>query len=165
MMITGRRKRSVWALQLGLVTALCLPTGAEGQSQLRLQAAGTSVFDGDFHGLIGVDVGVDIGGSACQPGGPVCVVPNWTFLFAGYGGLGTAGLSGYAHIGVERKLSDQLSLGVVGFGFADPGQGGGALRFDAIDVVAIKVGYGWGNDDGVLLAAELAVEFVRDLVR
>ena len=165
MMVTGRRKRSVWAFQLGLVTALCPPTGAEGQSQFRSQAAGTSVFDGDFHALIGVDVGVDIGGSACQPGGPACSVPNWTFLLAGYGGLGTVGLTGYAHVGVERKLSDQLSLGVVGFGLADPAQGGGALRFEAIDAGALKAGYGWGEDDGVLLAAELAIDFLRDLFR
>jgi hypothetical protein len=165
MMSTGFRKRSVWLLRLGLAAALCIPIGAEGQSQLRLQAAGTSVFDGDYHALIGVDIGVDIGGGDCQPGGPVCSVPNWTFLLAGYVGAGSAGLTGYGHIGLERKLSDQLSLGVVGFGFADPGQGGGALRFDAIDVVALKVGYGWGEDDGVLLAAELAFEFIRDLFR
>ena len=51
-----------------------------------------------------------------------------------------------------------------------PLQGGGALRFDAFDVGAIKVGYGWGDaadgeDDGVLVAAEVALEFIRDLFR
>lgn len=169
MIVAGFWKRSVWGRHVVLAAALWAPTGVEGQAEFRVQAAGTSVFHGDAHALIGVDYAMDIGG-ACEVGGPACPVPNWTFLLGYYAGLATAGLSGYAHIGVERKLTDQLSLGVVGFGFANPLQGGGALRFDAFDVGAIKVGYGWGDaadgeDDGVLLAAEVALEFIRDLLR
>ncbi len=170
MIVAGFWKRSVWVLQVVLAAALWVPTGAEGQAEFRVQAAGTSVFHGDAHALFGVDYASDIGGGACEVGGSVCQVPNWTFLLGWYAGLATAGLSGYAQVGVERKLTDQLSLGVVGFGFANPLQGGGALRFDAFDVGAIKVGYGWGDaadgeDDGVLLAAEVALEFIRDLFR
>lgn len=165
MIEAGLRKRSGWALHVVLVTALCVPTGVEGQAQWRLQAAGTNVFGGDAHGLIGVDIGSDIGGGDCVVGAGVCEVPNWTFLFGVYAGSGTASWSGYVHIGVERKLTADLSLGAVGFGFASPNQGGAALRFDALDVGALKVGYGWGDDDGFLLAVEVAGEFILDLFR
>ena len=158
------RARWVWALHIVLATSLWIPSGAAAQAQFRVQLAGTNVFDGEIHALFGADIGGDIGGD-CQPGGPVCEVPNWTFLLAGYAGLVTddTPLSAYAHIGIERKLTDQLSLGVVGFGFAHPDQGGAALRFDAMDVGAVKAGYGWGKEDGVLVALEIAWEFITDV--
>ena len=70
--------------------------------------------------------------------GTLCEVPSWTFLAGVYAGVATSGVSGYAHFGVERELTDQLSLGALAFGFANPYQGGPALRFDGNDVGAIR---------------------------
>ena len=164
----GLGKVSLRVVHVVLAVALWVPAGVEGQGQLRVQMAGTGLFDGDAHGLLGYDVGTDIGGGSCRPG-TLCEVPGWTFLAGVYAGVATSGVSGYAHFGVERKLTDQLSLGALAFGFANPYQGGPALRFDGNDVGAIKVGYGWGNadedDDGFLLALEVAFAFIRDLFR
>lgn len=162
----GPGKPSLWVVHVVLALALWVPTGAEGQHQLRVQMAGTGLFRGDAHGLIGYDTGTDIGGGDCRPR-TLCEAPSWTFVAGAYAGLATSGLSGYAHLGVERKLTDQLSLGALAFGFANPYQGGPALRFDGEDVGAIKAGYGWGDADedadGFFLSIEIAFEFVRDV--
>ena len=164
----GPAKPSLWVAEVVLALVLWVPTGVEGQDQLRMQVAGTGLFHGDAHGLFGYDAGMDIGGGDCRPGA-FCEVPNYTFLAGAYAGVATSGVPGYAHIGVERKLTDQLGLGVLAFGFANPYQGGPALRLDGQDVGAIKMGYGWGDadeeDDGFFLALEIAFEFVRDLFR
>lgn len=164
----GLGKPSLRVVHVVLAVALWVPAGAEGQGQLRVQMAGTGLFRGDAHVLFGYDRGADIGGGACRPG-TLCEVPSWTFLAGVYAGVATSGLSGYAHLGVERKLTDQLSLGALAFGFANPYQGGPALRFDGNDVGAVKVGYGWGDpdedDDGFFLAFEVAFAFIRDLFR
>jgi len=118
--------------------------------------------------LFGADETIDIGGGECMPGGPPCEVPNWTFLAGAYGGLAVTEpvpLSLYAHLGIERKLTSDFSLGLVGFGFMQPLQGGAALRFDAMDVGALKAGYAWGEEKGALLALEVAWELVLDLFR
>ena len=170
------RKPLLWVVQVVLTVVLWVPKGVEAQDQLRIQMAGAGLFPGDAHALFGYDRGMDIGGEDCKPG-TVCEVPNWTVLAGLYAGVATSGLSGYAHIGVEFKLTDQFSLGGLGFGLAYPRQGGFALRFDAMDVGAIKVGYGWGDadpdtdgdddedDDGLFLAVEIAFEFIRDWFR
>ena len=58
-----------------------------------------------------------------------------------------------------------LGVGVVGFGLVHPAQSGLAGRLDVHDVGALKAGYGWGLDDGWLIAIELALGFLRDLGR
>ena len=154
-------------VHLILVATLCIPAGVQGEAQLRAQVAYTNLFDGDLHLLIGPDIGVDIGGGGCVVGGPPCSVPNWTFLFAAYAGVVTddTPLSAYLHTGVERKLDADLSLGVLGFWFVHPAQVGAAARLDAKDVAALKLGYGWGDRDGAMLAVEIAFAFIRDLFR
>jgi len=161
------RPRPAWIFHLVLAAFLSMPMAASAQAEFRAQLAGSNVFPGDLHALFGVDMGIDIGGGDCRPGGPPCEVPNWTFLLAGYAGLVTDAdlLSAYGHIGAERKLTDQMSVGAVGFILANPGQRGAALRVDAMDVAAFKVGYGWGDQDGMLVAVEIAWEFLRDLGR
>ena len=169
---------SLWVVHVVLAVVLSVPEGVKGQDQLRIQVAGAGLFPGDAHALIGYDGGTDIGGEDCGPG-MECEVPNWTLLAGLYAGGGTSGLSAYAHIGVEHKLTDQLSLGGVAFGLAHPHQRGFALRFDAMDVGAIKAGYGWRDDEedddeeddedddhhGLFLSVEIAFEFIRDWFR
>ena len=168
MTINERRQRSRWALRLGLVALLVLPSALTGQQE-RVQIAGSNLFsDGAVHMLFGADEAIDIGGSECVPGGPPCEVPEWTFLAGAHGGLAVTEdipLSIYAHLGIERKLTSELSLALLGFGFVQPLQGGAALRFDAMDVGALKAGYGWGEEEGVLIGVELAWEFILDLFR
>jgi len=151
------------ALSLG---PLCLAPSAVQAQQYRIQAGGSGSFS-EAHLLLGVDLSTDIGGGDCEAGGPVCEAPSWTWLLGAYGGFITEPfpLTVFGHVGVERKLSDQFSLGLLGFAFAYPAQWGLAGRFDAIDVGALKVGHAWGDDAGLLLSAEVAVEFLRDLVR
>ena len=165
------RLRPVWILHLVTVASLWMPTVATAQAELRVQAAATEAFSGAYHALVGVDVGWDFGGGDCRPGGPPCEVPNWTFLLAGYLGLVTEShpLSVYGHIGAERKLTDQLSLGGLYFAFSNPNQRGAAARLDAYDLLAFKVGYGWGygqgSQRGMLVGVEIALEALRDLGR
>jgi pimeloyl-ACP methyl ester carboxylesterase len=154
-----------------LIVALCLgsiaftPTVIEAQ-QYRVQAGGSGAFS-DGHLLLGVDLGTDIGGGDCEVGGSVCEVPGWTWLLGAYGGFITEPfpLTVFGHVGLERKLSDQFSLGALAFAFAYPAQWGVAGRFDAFDVGALKVGHAWGDGAGLLLSVEVAVEFLRDLAR
>jgi hypothetical protein len=162
--VSGKDRR--WILSLVLAIALWIPTAASAQMEVRVQAAATDAFGGDYHALIGLDFAWDVGGGDCRPG-EVCEVPNWIFLLAGYGGLVTDSnpMSAYGHIGAARKLTGQLNLGGVFFAFANPNQQGAAARLDAYDLVAFKVGYGWGDGEGMLVGIEIALEALRDLGR
>lgn len=167
--MTGWKHERIGRLaSVGVLCALALPTGLHGQQE-RLQLAASNQFsDGAVHVLFGADEAMDIGGGECIPGGPPCEVPVWTLLAGAYGGVAfteDVPLSIYAHAGVERKLTDQLSLGILGFGFAQPLHGGAAVRFDALDVGALKAGYGWGEEEGVLVSVEVAWELILDLFR
>jgi len=165
-MTTMLGTRRHWAAHLGLAALLTIPLPLQAQQE-RVQIVGSNLFsDGAVHLLFGADEAIDIGGGECVVGGPPCDVPDWTFLAGAYGGFAVTEdipFSIYAHLGIERKLTDQLSLALLGFGFVQPLQGGPALRFDALDVGAIKAGYGWGEEQGVLIGLEVAWTLVMDL--
>jgi len=168
-MISHRlRKRSFWLAHLGLVATLAIPAGAEAQ-QTRVQVAGSNLFSsGDVHVLYGADGGTVFGGGDCVPGGAPCDVPEWGLVVGAYGGFVPTEdipLSIYSHVGIEYMLTEDFGLALLGFGFAQPLHGGVALRLDALDVGALKAGYGWGEVDGFLIGVEVALEFLRDLGR
>ena len=156
---------------LVLFGGLCFVSAAFGRApaqaqQYRLQTAVTGTFS-HAHGLVGVDLARDLGAGACAPGGPICEAPAWTALLGLYGGVVTGGfpLGATTHLGVERKLTPGLAFAIVGFVVANPAQGGLAARLDVQDVVALKVGRGWGEGPGLILSVEIALELLRDLGR
>lgn len=154
------------ALLLAALTALASPTSAQ---QTRVQVAGTDQLSSHVHVMLGADEILPIGGGPCPPGGPVCVPPDWEVLVGAYGGfvIDEVPLSVYAHVGLQYRLTADLGLALLGFGFMNPLQGGAALRLDALDVGALKAGYGWGggDDEGVLVGVEVAAQFLLDLFR
>jgi pimeloyl-ACP methyl ester carboxylesterase len=131
----------------------------------RVQMGGSGSFSEGYL-LVGIDHGQDIGGDDCVPGGPICIAPSWSWLLGVYAGVVTESfpLTASGHVGIERKLSDQFSLGGQLFAFAHPAQWGVAARFDALDVGAVRAGYGWGGGGGFLLSLEVAIAFLRDVL-
>lgn len=141
------------------------PLGVRAQ-QIRIQPGAGGSFS-YAHLFVGLDLARDMGESDCRPGGPICDAPDWTALLALYGGVVTRSspLRVAAHMGLERKVTDALAIGLLGVGALYPAAGGVAGRIDVQDVVALKSGYLWGEEGGCLLAVELALEFLRDLRR
>jgi pimeloyl-ACP methyl ester carboxylesterase len=148
-----------------VLASLAAPSAAVGQ-QYRFQVGGSGALSEGWV-LIGRDAAVDIGGGECVKGEVPCTVPEWTFLAGGYVGGVTerSPATAYGHVGLERKLSGDFGVGLLGFLFAHPFHWGTAGRFDALDVGAIKLGYGWGDRPGFLVAIEVASNFLIDLRR
>ena len=96
-----------------------------------------------------------------------CTVPEWTLLAGGHVGVVTEGPppTAYGHVGLERWVRGDLVVGLLGFLFAHPFHWGATGRFDALDVGAIKLGYGWGDRSGFLIVIEVASSFLGDLRR
>ncbi|MDA0328153.1 MAG: hypothetical protein O2958_04000 [Gemmatimonadetes bacterium] len=140
--------------------------GEISAQQYRVQAGGTGTFT-DGHLLFGLEGTDDLGASDCEPGGVPCEVPEWTLVISAYGGLVTEEfpLTAFAQAGLERKVGEGLGLGLMGFALMKPRQWGLVGRLDGLDVGALKAGYSWGDEAGVVLAVEVAFAFLADLVR